>query len=125
MGRFLSIVMLVAGLLTAGPAAATSGWGCFRVVNVESWDVLNMRFGPSASAVIVGTIAPQDHGIIALNSRSGILDTVNDAIALETQTCVPSDRSLASRWCHVTHFTGGGTTIGWVSRRYLERVECP
>ena len=125
MARFAATFLLLAALINAGPAAATSGWGCFRVVNVESWDVLNMRFGPSASAVIVGTIAPQDHGIIALNSRTGILDSVNDAVALEAQTCVPSDRALASRWCHVTHYTGGGTTIGWVSRRYLERVECP
>ena len=125
MARFAAIFVLLAALMSAGPAAATSGWGCFRVVNVESWDVLNMRFGPSASTTIVGTIAPQDHGIIALNSRTGILDNVNDAIALEAQTCVPAERALTSRWCHVTHYTGGGTTIGWVSRRYLERVECP
>ncbi len=118
-------VYAIAGLVAAGPAAATSGWGCFRVVNVESWDVLNMRFEPSASSPIVGTIDPQNHGIIALNNRGGQLDTVADAMEAEARACVPGDRPIASRWCSVTHFTGGGTSIGWVSRRYLERLECP
>jgi hypothetical protein len=113
------------GLALAGPAQATSGWGCFRVVGVESSDVLNIRYAPSASAAIVGTISPTDHGIIALNDRGGVLDTLADAIAAEQKRCVPAGRALSSRWCSITHFTGGGTSIGWVSRRFLERSECP
>ena len=58
MARFAATLLLFVAVLASGPAAATSGWGCFRVVNVESWDALNMRFGPSAAAAIVGTIAP-------------------------------------------------------------------
>jgi hypothetical protein len=123
------------GLVAAGPASATSGWGCFRVVNVDPSDVLNMRFEPSSSAPIVGTIAPQQHGIIALNrpmpetppddEMANVLDSEGEAIAVEEEQCVPGDRPLESRWCPVTHYTGAGTSIGWVSRRFLARSECP
>ena len=124
--RILVSLILLAGVgaLTA-PAFATSGWGCFRVVGVEASDVLNMRYGPSASTAIVGTIDPQNHGIIALNDRGGLLDTLSQAAAAEDARCVPASRPLASRWCSVTHFTGSGTSIGWVSRRFLDRLECP
>jgi hypothetical protein len=121
----LAGVLVVAGNALVAPAFATSGWGCFRVVGVDANDVLNMRYGPSASSAIVGTIDPQHHGIIALNERGGILDTLAEATALEEVRCVPASRPLASRWCSVTHFTGAGTSIGWVSRRYLAQLECP
>jgi hypothetical protein len=121
----LALCALLLGLAVAEPAAATSGWGCFRVVNVESWDVLNMRFEPSASGALVGTIDPQNHGIIALNERGGVLDTQAEAVAAEEARCVPAGAPIAARWCSVTHFTGGGTAIGWVKRSFLERSECP
>ena len=103
-------VALVAALtvMTAGPAAATSGPGCFSVINVESWDVLNVRAGPSARAPIVGTIPPHQHGII---SQSG--------------PCVPPHKPLPSRWCPITHFTGSGSAKGFVKRRYLAAGDCP
>jgi hypothetical protein len=107
------------------PALATSGWGCFRVVGVAASDVLNMRYGPSATSMIVGTIDPQNHGIIALNDVARPIETRAAADAAEAARCVPAERPLASRWCHVTHFTGAGTSIGWTSRRYLEPSECP
>jgi hypothetical protein len=123
----LAIVLLLAlGLAATDPASATSGWGCFRVVGVANDDALNIRYGPSASAAIVGTIAPRDHGIIALNRPAGgVLDSLQQAVAAEEALCVPADRPVTSRWCQVTHYTGGGTSIGWVSRRFLERSECP
>jgi hypothetical protein len=121
----LASVLVVASAASVAPALATSGWGCFRVVDVAHWDVLNMRYGPSASTAIVGTIDPQHHGIIALNDRGGIVDTLAEATAIEEMRCVPASRPLASRWCSVTHFTGAGTSIGWVSRRYLQQLECP
>ncbi len=109
MGRLTTLclcaVFAVAG---AAPAAATSGPGCFRVINVEDWDVLNIRAGPSANAPVVGTIPPRHHGII---SQSG--------------PCVPPNRPPPSRWCQITHFTGSGSAKGFVKRRYLAPNDCP
>ena len=119
-----AILLLGVGPLTT-PALATSGWGCFRVVGVAPSDVLNMRYGPSASTAIVGTIDPQNHGIIALTDVARPIETLSQAAAAEDARCVPASRPLASRWCSVTHFTGSGTSIGWVSRRFLDRLECP
>ena len=39
----IAIALALTGLFPAGAAMATSGPGCLRVVNVESWDALNVR----------------------------------------------------------------------------------
>ena len=106
----IKIITLCAVLAVAAtvPAAATSGPGCFRVINVEDWDVLNVRAGPSANAPVVGTIPPRQHGII---SQSG--------------PCVPPHRPRPSRWCPITHYTGNGSAKGFVKRRYLAAGDCP
>ena len=108
--RRTTILCLGAVLALAGvaPAAATSGPGCYRVVNVEDWDVLNVRAGPSANAPVVGTIPPRQHGIIS-----------------QTGPCVPPHRPPPSRWCQITHFTGSGSAKGFVKRRYLAANDCP
>jgi len=98
---------LGAGLLAA-PASATSGPGCFRVVNVESWDVLNVRALPSASERIVARIPPEGHGIIAQEAR-----------------CLPLDVPLPSRWCQIGYYDGDLTAYGFVKRRYLQPSDCP
>lgn len=63
----------------------------YRVVNVASWDALNMRNGPSASHRIVGALGPHARGIYIRNcARHG-------------------------RWCLVE----GNGISGWVNMRYL------
>ncbi|WP_316861539.1 SH3 domain-containing protein [uncultured Cohaesibacter sp.] len=87
---------------------ATSGPGCLFVVNVASWDVLNMRAQASAQAPVVDQLRPQSHGIIHLDAP-----------------CVPSTRLWSARWCPVTHYSGEGVTSGWVKARYVRDSDCP
>lgn len=98
----------VALLTLAPPAHATSGPGCFRVVNVAAGDALNMRSGPSARNAITDRLVPGRHGIV---SQSG--------------PCVPPNASLSSRWCPVAHYNGDRTTSGWVKRRFVAPSDCP
>lgn len=100
--------LVVAGLAWSPPAQATSGPGCLRVVNVESWDRLNMRARPSASSRIVDRLHPSRHGIISLRGE-----------------CVPKSRPWGSRWCPVMHFDGGHTSRGWVKARFVRDSDCP
>jgi len=104
---FATILVLgIAGF--AGAASATTGPGCFRVVNVESWDVLNVRALPSASERIVARIPPEGHGIIAQEAR-----------------CLPLDRPLPSRWCQIGYYDGDLTAYGFIKRRYVQPSDCP
>lgn len=106
MQRILAgLIMLLAGV---APALATSGPGCLVVVNVASWDVLNMRSSPSASAPVVDTLEPDRHGIIHLDGE-----------------CIPLSVKWGSRWCPVTHYNGDQTTHGWVKARYVRDSDCP
>ena len=66
----------------------------FRVVNVRSDDVLNVRSGPSADFDIVGGLPPGSRGIAI------------------TSTC-------RSAWCPVQH----RSTSGWVNSAYLAAEE--
>lgn len=104
----LMLLAASATLSIAPTALATSGPGCFQVVNVPDWDVLNVRSGPSARTAIVDRLAPGRHGII---SQSG--------------PCVPPNIALGSRWCPVAHFIDDRTTSGWVKRRYVAPSDCP
>lgn len=90
------------------PAKATTGWGCFRVVNVSSNDTLNMRAQPSASSAVVDRLSPEGHGIIA-----------------EAGACSPSHVPPSKQWCPVKHFNGDRTTQGWVRMIYLVPSQCP
>lgn len=108
MKRIITGFILGAVLLMPSQSYATSGPGCFRVVNVANWDVLNMRSGPSAANPITDRLPPGRHGII---SQSG--------------PCIPYNVSLPSRWCPVSHYSGNGTTSGWVKRRFVAPSQCP
>jgi len=102
-------VTIIIGLAAAAPPVlATTGPGCFGVVNVPNWDVLNIRALPSASAAIVGRIPPEGHGIIAQEGR-----------------CLPLSRAMPSRWCQIGYYDGGRSVYGFVKRRYLRPGECP
>lgn len=99
---------VLALLAYCGPAYATSGPGCLVVVNVASWDTLNMRATASASARVVDRLVPDRHGIIHLDG-----------------TCQPLSVQWGSRWCPVTHYNGDQTTRGWVKARYVRDSDCP
>lgn len=108
MFRLPVLVLLAAFVLTPTAGNATSGPGCFVVVNVVPGDVLNMRSGPAARNPIVDRLVPGRHGII---SQSG--------------TCVPPNIALTSRWCPVAHYNGDRVTSGWVKRYYVAPSDCP
>lgn len=95
-------------LAISGPSQATTGKGCLRVVNVASWDVLNMRAQPSASSRIVQSIDPDGFGVLALRGM-----------------CVPRTVSWGSRWCPVSYSDDRGTRRGWVKARFVRDAACP
>ena len=97
-----------ATLAAAIPASATTGSGCFGVVNVPNWDVLNIRALTSASSPIVGRIPPDGHGIIAQEGR-----------------CLPLSRPMPERWCQIGYYSGGRSVYGFVKRRFLQPSDCP
>jgi hypothetical protein len=103
--------LLVLGLMLvplATSAHATSGPGCLRVVNVASWDVLNIRRQPNANSRIVGEIDPNDYGIIALNGP-----------------CRPKSTAWRNRWCPITYYDDQTQVRGWVRARFVRDRECP
>ncbi len=106
MRKFGFAIVLLAAM--AAPALATSGPGCLRIVNVASWDTLNLRARPSASSRVVQAIDPQNYGVLRLNG-----------------TCRPRNVAWGSRWCPVTHFDGDGSRRGWVKARFVRDSECP
>lgn len=110
MTRYFQTVFfgLAAMLVFAGSANATSGPGCFQIVNVANNDVLNIRAEPNAGAKLTGTMMPREHGIIHGEGP-----------------CKPKAVALNQRWCPIIHYHGGGTTLGWVKRRYLRDSDCP
>jgi hypothetical protein len=100
-----AIVFLQTGVMSAG---ATSGPGCLVVVNVASWDKLNMRARPSASARIVDNLKPGSHGILHLD-----------------RVCGPKSLPWGQRWCKISHYTGYGVTRGYVKARFVRDSDCP
>lgn len=103
----LAVLILLAIVLASSPdAQATSGPGCYRVVNVAGWDVLNMRARPSAGAAVVDMLRPGSHGIIAAEGPCRRIGT-------------------SSRWCPVTHYDGDRVVSGWANARFLRDSDCP
>ena len=96
----MSSVLVATSVTLTKPAAAN-----LCVVNVPSWDVLNVRERPSASAPIINTLKQGQHGPIWANG-----------------TCVPRDRAPDSRWCPIMIGAGSGVGVGWVKARYI--AEC-
>jgi hypothetical protein len=101
----LSLIFIAA---SAGPVLATTGPGCLRVVNVAANDALNMRQRPSSQSRIVDVLVPDRHGVIHLDGA-----------------CRPKSVPWGQRWCPVRHFSGNGTTRGWVKARFVRDNECP
>ena len=99
---------IATGLALADTARATSGPGCLVVVNVESWDVLNMRARPSHRSPVVDVLPPGRHGIISLDGA-----------------CIPKQRAWGKRWCPVSHYNDDRVTSGWVKQRFVRDSDCP
>lgn len=122
--------LIVASLslaIATGPAAATSGFGCYRV-NVGPSDALNVRAEPSGSASVRASVHWGDQPIIALDGvprGEGVEPSLFQIHQTELSECVPSTLPLGARWCPVTLFDGGGTTSGWLKRRFVDHSECP
>ncbi len=78
------------------PAPAQAGYDCahgpdtYRVRNVESWDRLNIRSGPSSSRRIVGSIPHTGSGVHCLGPCKG-------------------------KWCKIS-WRG---VVGWTNMRHL------
>lgn len=100
MKRFLLLAM--ATIVMSASAANAHGWRyhyavevSYRVVNVASWDKLNMRTRPNARSGIVARLRPGTGGIQII-------------------TC-----ARHARWCKVEAPTNAGSVYGWVNMRFL------
>lgn len=97
----VAAAILVASLLASAPAHATTGPGCYRVVNVPYWDVLNVRKWPSHRSAIVMALSNKTHMIV---SGRG--------------TC-------RKGWCPVNVTNEFGTKRGWIKGKFLAPSDCP
>lgn len=70
MRAFLSGLILAATALTAGGAAVAQP-ALYRVVNIDSTDVLNVRRTPSPTSAIVGALPPGAERVEVLETRHG------------------------------------------------------
>ncbi len=84
---------LSAAVLPISEARACACCGTYKVVNVEGWDVLNVRSGPGTEYQIVHTLAPDEGCIVQSGKRSG------SWVSIKTQG-----------------------VAGWVKSRYLEYI---
>ena len=123
-----AIALAILAALAASPAAATSGFGCYRV-NVSAADALNIRAEPSGSAPIVATAHAADQPmIIALAGGprgEGVQPSLFEIHQAEYAVCTPRNLPLGARWCPVSLFDGSGAKQGWLKRRFVDHSECP
>lgn len=120
-----SVVLL--SLVWAGPASATSGWGCYRV-NVGPADPLAVRALPSANSAALTQLSWQDQPIIALDGLTRGEDSqasLFDVHRAEFSECTPDRLPLGARWCPVSIFSGDDVVRGWIKRRFVDHSECP
>ena len=126
--RLLPAALAAAAILAASPAAATSGFGCYRA-NVGPSDALNVRAAPTARSAVVGTIDWTSGAIVALVAPGlrgeGRQPSLFDVHQAELSSCVPSGLPLGARWCPVALFDGDASTNGWIKRRFVDHSECP
>ena len=87
-------IVAVALFMSHGKAAACACCGTYQVVNVASWDVLNIREGPGVQHRIIGAFAPNASCIVLTGHRH-------------------------RNWVRVS---GSGGQVGWVNARYLRYI---
>lgn len=96
-----ALAILTLSAVLSAPAHATTGPGCYWVVNVPSWDVLNVRKWPSHRSAIV----------MALSSK--------------TYMIVSGRGACRKGWCPVNVTNELGTKRGWIKAKYLAPSDCP
>ncbi|RAH99403.1 hypothetical protein DLJ53_23030 [Acuticoccus sediminis] len=119
-----AIVLALGGAVIASPAAATSGWGCYRP-NVGPSDPLNVRASPTSSSAVVTAVDWNGEYIIALDAPNLANADLFQVHQAEFSVCTPSNLPLGARWCPVKLFGGDTTLAGWLKRRFVDHNECP
>lgn len=83
--------------------------GCYRVVNVDMWDVLYIRSARSHLSRAVGAIAPDHSGIVQA-----------------TGPCLPAGASRKRQWCPVDYLPLPTVTVGgFVKAYFVAPAGCP
>jgi hypothetical protein len=106
------LLMLAAACCPAVPCGslhAAAADGCYRVVNVDMWDVLYIRAAKDHRAQAVGAIAPDHNGILRARGR-----------------CDPPDGNRKRMWCPVEYFPLPDVRqSGFVKAYFIESRACP
>ena len=87
------VLLMLTGI---GEAMACACCGTYRVQNVESWDVLNVRSGPHHTRPKVGEL---DHD----------------------ESCIRIIGDCQADWCEIANVSD--EVRGWVNTRYLKLIE--
>ncbi|UOM33466.1 hypothetical protein [Acuticoccus sp. I52.16.1] len=120
----VTLTSIAVALIGVSPAAATSGWGCYRA-NAGPGDPLNVRAEPSSAAPVVATIDWDSPYIIAIDAQGLAQADLFEVHREELATCTPGDVPLGARWCPVRLYGGDQTIAGWLKRRWVDHSECP
>ena len=88
--------------------ADADGPDFFRVVDVASNDVLNIRTQPTARSAIIGIIPPNGNGIQNLGCQGGLSYA-------QWQSASPAEREAARKrvWCQIYYRGVKGWVAGW------------
>ncbi|MFB9151620.1 hypothetical protein [Roseovarius ramblicola] len=101
--------LILAGSVWAGAVLAEAdGPDYFRVVDVVSNDVLNIRAAPTARAAKIGAIPPDGDGIL----NHGCINQMSYA---QWQAASPAEREKARKrvWCEISYRGIRGWVAGW------------
>ena len=112
--------LIAASILALHPGAASADAGgpdFYRVRNIATNDVLNIRAEPNPRAAKVGEIPPDGACIRNLGCRGGL--TFQEFTELSPSARKRRERENP-RWCKVEY---RGVT-GWAAGRYLAEGDC-
>jgi len=111
--RILTLLILTSGLTLAD----ADGPDYFKVNDVASNDVLNMRNKADPDAKKVGEIPASADCVKNLGCKGGLTMSEFTDLSKKEQAAILKNRP---RWCHV-EYRG---IKGWVSARYLSEGSC-
>src|SRR5262249_24796003 len=98
------LFVLVLSLLEAPASSAETACGCYRVVNVDLWDVLYIRRTKDYRSNAVGAIAPDHSGIVRAAGR-----------------CDPPAGNRKRMWCPIDYYPLPNVKIsGFVKAYFVE-----
>lgn len=96
-------------LLQAMAASAAKPSGCYRVINVDLWDVLYIRSKKDHRSAAVGAIAPDHTGVIRAAGR-----------------CHPPSGDRKRMWCPVDYYPLPDVKMsGFVKAYFVQDAACP